>query len=158
MITVPGRVLSGPRVTYHGKAKANMRGGASWNMIDRKFMTAATILPWAMLRIGAAARITGPQLQEQYDALTTSFRLCGLESEGAKILPASGPLIPDLKGPDDQSGMNKSFVNSKLRSVFENCEPNGISMLLVILPSNDPWLYDRIKYWSDVKYGIPSPR
>lgn len=157
MIAVPGRVLSSPKVTYHGKAKANMKGGASWNMIDRKFITAATILPWAMLRIGAAAKISESALLKPYDNLIASFKLCGLGSEGAKIRPGSGPLIPELKGPGDQSGINKVFVNTELRSKFQLCEPKGISMLLVILPSNDSWLYDRIKYFGDVVYGIPSP-
>ena len=157
MIAVPGRVLSSPKVTYHGKAKANMRGGASWNMIDKKFITAATILPWAMLRIGAAAKISEPTLNKQYDNLTKSFRLCGLVSEGAKIRPASGPLIPELNRAGNESDMEKSFVNDKLCAVFRGCEPQGIRLLLVILPSNDAWLYDKIKYWGDVRYGNPSP-
>lgn len=153
MIVVPGRVLSSPKVTYAGKAKGNTRGGASWNMRDLKFMTAATILPWAMLRIGAAAKISNELLLTQYKSLITSFNLCGLKGEEAKVRPGSGPLIPDLRLPNDMVGMNKAFVNDKLRSTFDKCEANGISMLLVILPSEDSWLYDRIMYWGDVKYG-----
>lgn len=151
MIVVPGRVLSSPKVTYAGKAKANMRGGASWNMKDQKFMRAATILPWAMLRIGAAAKVPGEVLDKQYTSLVKSFRFCGLKDEEAKVRPATGPSIPELRLPNDPLGVNRSFVNTQLSSTFGKCEANGISMLLVILPSEDSWLYDRIKYWGDVR-------
>lgn len=156
MIVVPGRVLSSPKVTYSGKAKADIRrGGASWNMRGLTFLRAATIPPWAMLRIGAAARISPESLEKQCKSLTGSFRLCGLKSEEAKFRPSSGPLIPDLKRPNDPSEMDKSFVTSEICSTYGRCKANGISMLLVILLSNDSWLYDRIKYWGDVKYGNP---
>lgn len=155
MLVVPGRVLSGPKVTYSGKAKAVMRGGASWNMRGLKFQRAADVLPWAMLRIGAAAKLSAPLLEENYNALITSFSLCGLKNEAASVRPGSGPLIPELKGPNDKE-MNKSLVDSELNSTFAKCKSKGISMLLVILPSEDSWLYDRIKYWGDVKHGISS--
>ena len=159
MIVVPGRVLSSPGVTYSGKAKAQSlqsKGGASWNMKDFKFVRAAAIPPWAMLRIGAATKIPTDRLEKQYNALTTSFKLCGLQNEEAKIRPASGPLITELKRPDDKPGMkmNKSFVNAELRSTLSKCKLNGVSMLVVILPSGDSWLYDRIKYFGDVVYGM----
>ena len=154
MIVVPGRVLSSPKVTYSGKFKANPRGGASWNLRNLKFVRAASILPWAMLRIGAAAKVSEELLEKQYRSLTRAFSSCGLKSEEASIRPSSGPLLPELKHPEDTSGINKVLVNSELRSIFGKCQPNGIKMLLVILPSEDPWLYDRIKYWGDVKYGI----
>lgn len=158
MIAVPGRVLSSPEVTYSGKVKANLRGGASWNLRNLKFPRAASILPWAMLRIGAAAKVPEGLLEKQYNSLTTAFSLCGLKSEQASIRPGSGPLLPELKHPKDESEINKVLVNSELRSIFGKCQQNGIKMLLVILPSEDSWLYDRIKYWGDVKYGISPQR
>ena len=159
MIVVPGRVLSSPGVTYSGKAKAQSsqsKGGASWNMKDLKFVRAATIPPWAMLRIGATTKISADRLKKQYDALTTSFKLCGLKNEEAKIRPLSGPFIPDLRRPDDKPDVkiNKSFVKAELRSTLSKCRLNGVSMLIVILPSGDSWLYDRIKYLGDVVYGM----
>ena len=173
MIVVPGRVLSSPAVTYSGKAKAQSsqskgqssqskgqssqsKGGASWNMKDFKFVRAASIPPWAMLRIGAATKISADRLKKQYNALTTSFKLCGLKNEEAKIRPLSGPFIPGLRRPDDKPDVkiNKSFVNAELRSTLSKCKLNGVSMLIVILPSGDSWLYDRIKYFGDVVYGM----
>ena len=56
MVVVPGRVLGRPGVKYYGKANPS-KGGASWNMKDSKFVRAAAVLPWAMLRIGAGAKI-----------------------------------------------------------------------------------------------------
>ena len=154
MIVVPGRVLSSPRVTYSGKVKANLGGGASWNLRNLKFPRAATILPWAMLRIGAAAKVSEELLEKQYKSLTTTFSLCGLKSAQARFPPGFGPLLPELKLPEDESEINKVLVNSELRSIFGNCQRNGTKMLLVILPSDDSWLYERIKYLGDVEYGI----
>ena len=155
MAVVPGRVLSRPAVKYYGNANAS-KGGASWNMKDLKFVKAAAVLPWAMLRIGAAAKIPENLLDEQYSSLTTSFKLCGLSSEGARVIPRKGPMIPDLKAPEDNSEvkLNKRWVNFQLRGMFDNCQKNGVGMLLVILPSADSWLYDRIKYFGDAVYGI----
>lgn len=155
MIAVKGRVLSSPTVMYSGKAKARVtKGTSSWNMIGMNFVRAADTLPWAMLRIGAAAKISAELLDRQYNALTTSFKLCGLKKEEATIRPSSGPLMPELKRPNEEVYMNKPLVNTQLNETFSKCKPNRISMLLVILPSDDPWLYDRIKYFGDVKYGM----
>lgn len=155
MAVVPGRVLSRPSVKYDGKANAS-KSGASWNMKDMKFVKAAAVLPWAMLRIGAAAKITESLLDEQYRSLTTSFKLCGLSSEGAKYDPKIGPKIPELKAPEDNSEVkvNRRWVNFQLRGTLDNCQKKGVDMLLVILPSADSWLYERIKYFGDVVYGI----
>ena len=157
MAVVPGRVLSRPGVKYYGKANPS-KGGASWNMKDSKFVKAAAVLPWAMLRIGAAAKIPKSLLDKQYSSLTTSFKLCGLKSEGAKYNPATGPLIPELKGPNDKSEakLDKRWVITQLRETLDKCQKNGLDMLLVLLPSADSWLYDRIKYFGDVVYGISS--
>ena len=155
MAVVPGRVLSRPGVRYYGKANPS-KGGPSWNMKDLKFVKAAAVLPWAMLRIGAAAKIPASLLEKQYSSLTTSFKLCGLSSEKAKFIP--GPMIPELKGPKDnlEVKLNKPWVNAQLRGTLDKCQKNGVDMLLVILPSADSWLYDRIKYFGDVVYGISS--
>ena len=155
MAVVPGRVLSRPGVRYHGKANPST-GGASWNMKDVKFVKAAAVLPWAMLRIGAAAKIPQSLLEKQYNSLTTSFKLCGLRCECAIFNPTTGPLIPELKGPEDDLGvkLNKPWVNAQLRETLDACQKRRVGMLLVILPSADSWLYDRIKYFGDVVYGI----
>ena len=155
MAVVSGRVLGRPGVKYDGKANLS-KGGASWNMKDLKFMKAAAVLPWAMLLIGAAAKIPESLLEKQYSSLTTSFKLCGLSSEGAKYPPAKGPMIPELKGPEDslEVKLNKPWVNAQLRETLDKCQKKGVGMLLVILPSADSWLYDRIKYFGDVVYGI----
>ena len=145
MIVVPGRVLNSPKVTYSGQAKAVMRG-AGWNMKERRFFKAATIEPWVMLRIGDAAKIPAKELENQYSSLITAFKNCGLKDEEAKARPPYGPLITELN--------DKSVVVSELRSIFEKCQVKHISLLLVILPSEDSWLYDSIKYWGDVRYGM----
>ena len=157
MAVVPGRVLSRPSVKYYGKASPS-KGGASWNMKDSKFVKAAAVLPWAMLRIGAAAKIPKSLLAKQYNSLTNSFKLCGLSNVGAKYNPEIVALIPELKGPNDKSEAKliKPWVVDQLRETLKQCQKNGVDMLLVILPSTDSWLYDRIKYFGDVVYGISS--
>lgn len=156
MIVVPGRVLTRPSVKYSSKDKAKSIASASWNMKDVRFVEAATVLPWAMLLIGPAAKVSTNIIEEKYSSLIASFKSCGLMNEEAKFAPKSGPSIPELKPTDDSSGtkLNKRFVNEQLRAMFSKCKHNGIRMLLVILPSEDSWLYDRIKYFGDVVYGI----
>lgn len=160
MIVVPGRVLTRPSVRYSSKGKAKSITDASWNMRDVKFVEAAAVLPWAMLLIGAAAKASTDLLGAKYSSLIASFKSCGLRNEGAKFAPKSGPLIPELRPTDDNSGtkLNKPFVDHQLRVTFSKCEQFGIRMLLVILPSEDSWLYDRIKYFGDVTYGTSASR
>ena len=145
MIVVPGRVLNSPKVTYSGQGKAVMRG-AGWNMKDKRFFKAATLGPWVMLRIGDAANIPVQELEGQYSSLITAFKKYGLKNEEANVRPPAGPLITELR--------DKSVVNSQLRSIFEKCKERQISLLMIILPSEDSWLYDRIKYWGDFRYGM----
>ena len=155
MIAVPGRVLPRPSVTYSGRVKAKSKVGASWNMRDLNFVEAATMLPWAMLRIGAAAKVPADLLEEQYSSLITAFTSCGLKGEEAQFSYKTGPLIRELKPPDELgTKLNKNFVSEQLRATLSKCKQYGIRMLLVILPSKDPWLYDRIKYFGDFIYGI----
>lgn len=155
MIVVPGRELTRPRVRYSKNNSANPIAGASWNMRGVQFVKAATVLPWAMLRIGAAAKVPKDLLEKQYSSLITSFKSCGLKMEEAKFALESELSIPELKATDDnlETKLNKRFVNAQLRETFGQCEKDGIRMLLVILPSEDSWLYDRVKYFGDVGYG-----
>lgn len=50
LIKVPGRVLNGPKVIYKGNKTAEPRFG-SWNMINIKFNTSASLTKWSCLML-----------------------------------------------------------------------------------------------------------
>jgi hypothetical protein len=51
---------------------------------------------------------------------------------------------------------NRATNNGTLEAIFNKAKQNmkGKKVILIILPSADRWLYARIKYYGDVKYGI----
>lgn len=154
MIAVPGRILQPPRIVYSGKSEVTPVGG-SWNMKDKKVLKSATFPNWTILRIGAAANIEKSELEKQSNALTAGFRSCGLQVDQPLLFP--GPSIAALNETnEDKTILDKTYVDLKLKEIFERCKANRISMFLVILSSTTPWIHERVKFWGDIVHGMPS--
>ena len=152
MIAVPARVLTAPRVMYAGNTAANPVNG-SWNMKDKKVLDPASLPAWTILRIGAGAMVDDTALEQHCKALTANLRSCGLKVGAPQVFP--GPSIPALNERKDEndSFLDKTFVDLKLRMVFEQCKDRKIGMLLVVLSSTTPWIRERVKFWGDKEHG-----
>ncbi len=147
MVVVPGRVLDPPKLMYGGSASFTARGGV-WNMNGKRFLKPAIMPSWTLLRIGAAANIPIASLASQLKALRDGFTECGLKGVGP------GPSVDLPQATNGELGINRTTVDESLEKIFKENKEKGINMFVVILPSEDPWLFARVKYWGDVKYGI----
>lgn len=154
MIAVPGRVLTAPRVMYSGNSTNRIACG-SWNMKDKTVWKPATLADWTMLRIGAAADIDPTVFEQQCKALTAGLRSCGMKVNAPLVFP--GPAVPAFNTIENgRTTLDKDTVDLKLRETFEKCRARKISVLLVVLPSTAPWVRERVKFWGDKVYGMPS--
>lgn len=153
MITVPGRILTYLSIKY-GTTTCNPRNG-SWNSAKVKFVTPGRIDKWSVLLInhgGNRGRALNPQ---PVDGLRPDALIGELE----KFLIAYGlrmgqrqptrsimldPLIPE----------NRATNNRTLENIFAKAAENGIYFLFIVIPDYDAWMYSRIKFFGDVKYGV----
>ena len=150
MAVPPGRLLSCPRLKYGGTTV--IPKGGTWNMSGKKFSKPALMPPWTLLRIGAATSIDHSSLASQVKTLTDVFGKYGLKMVKAKEFP--GPSLDLPQSAADGSITAKRMMDEALETLFKDYEEKGIRMFVVILPSDNSWLYARVKYWGDVKYGI----
>ena len=150
MVVVPGRVLGSPRLKYGGNIAITPNDGA-WNMNRKTFVKSALMPPWTLLRIGAAAKMDLPLLASQLKVLTDIFDKQGLKSVKAEDHP--GPVMDLPQEANGELGIHRSVVDESLRKIFESYKHKGIGMFLVVLPSEDSWLFNRVKYWGEVGFG-----
>lgn len=154
MVVVPARVLgsarNSPRLRYGGNTAIAPKDGA-WNMNGKTLVKSALMPPWTLLRIGAAAKTDLSLLASQLEALTNVFKKQGLKSVTAQEYP--GPFVDLPPVADGELSIYRAVVDESLRKAFESYKQKGIGMFLVVLPSEDPWLFNRVKYWGDVGYG-----
>ena len=91
-------------------------------------------------------------LASQLKALTDVFVKHGLKGVTAEDYP--GPTVDLPRMVDNKLSIDKSVVDESLEKVFKEYKQKGIGMFVVILPSEDSWLYARVKYWGEVGYGM----
>ena len=125
----------------------------SWNMRDKKVLKPATLPTWTILRIGPGAMVNVAALKQYYDALTATFKSCGLEV--GKLEGPPGLSIPALNDEETEkkSALDKPFIDGQLREKFEKCRDRNIGILLVVLSSTTSWIRERVKFWGDKEYG-----
>jgi hypothetical protein len=144
---VPGRVLQGPNVQYHGKVVAVPRFG-SWNLKNVRF-SATTELPyWTYLVLsveGSRSAWTSeatlrPALQEFTQKLNEVGLSAGAPTTGQNVVLKPSSLETQI----DQA--ISLFMHSK------NQKPP--KFLLVFLPHRDTAIYNRIKLACDITEGL----
>lgn len=141
LVKIPGRVLNGPKVIYKGNKPTETRFG-SWNMINIKFNTGATLQKWSYMLIsqrGGRDAFDKPSL----DAVMREFHQ-GLVTIGVTAsAPVPGKRI-ELGYPDDPA----------LGATLKGAAGVGLQLLVLILPEVNIPLYKRIKTLADKDYGI----
>lgn len=161
MLTVPGRVLRTPRITFADRAIDADPQRASWNLVGRKFARPGTHGNWRVLIINTndgqamekeprASRGGGPSMRKPEEIFNDL--LGQLQQYGVKMgqrLPTRSIVLDEIKKATKRDSNDKLVVKE-----FEQAKSDGVKILLVILPTDDRWLYSRIKYHGDVAYGI----
>ena len=142
MVAVNGRVLTSPQPKYGSNAIVSAKNDA-WNMSGKTFAKPASMPSWTLFRVSAAAKIAHPALESHLKALTNIFNKMGLKTVKPESL---GPTVDLPRMANDDSSINKSMVDRSLKEGFENHKREGIAMFLVVLPTEDAWLFSRIKF------------
>lgn len=152
MLTVPGRILNAPAVTY-GKKKSVRPNNGSWNCADQAFIRGGRFAKWASCALDLPGRSAVPYDDPAGQASKALTSL--LEQELKKYGLQMGTHMPTQKFPLNHLSMENRDANNKiLDNIFSRLEAKQIPLLFIILPNDDKWLYARIKYYGDTRYGI----
>lgn len=120
----------------------------SWDMGTVKFTSGATVPPWTYLWVKRPDR---PGLIEQNGLLKT------VVIEFKAKMADRGLSVPDpiVPGPSivlnagDAAQKNDQLIDTIMQSISTR-----VGMVLVLLPDMDAAVYSRIKYASDVLFGV----
>ena len=151
MLVVPGRILPVPPVTYHTSGKnsrVNPRDG-SWNMIDVKFCTGATVPQWSYVLLGAEddpRLVLKGEPKEVLQPFVETLQKHGMRAELPNPLAGYGPKVLPRTSHTDYL--------KRLDGLFKKADGEGVRALLFVNSSKSPALYAAIKYLGDVAYGI----
>lgn len=141
MLTVKGRILSAPKVMYAGKAADSSPG--RWDIAGKTFSDCKTLRNWSFLSLA------GPSRDEDTISAVVQFQKAiatyGLGED--KPEPRNGYCV-SLQDP--KQGQQDVII----RDILAQADKDGRQFLLVILPSKDTFVYSRVKYWAEVRYGI----
>ncbi|KAF2812260.1 Piwi-domain-containing protein [Mytilinidion resinicola] len=157
MLTVDGRILQPPALQYSKTTNAVRPRDGKWNLADgikpRPFFQGVSIPSWSCLVINEGTRDTiygGAAALNRYliDFSETLGRY------GVKLGKATAPVIASVSGQDLNSRNGKAvtdILNTTLRKL-----PAKPAFLFVLLPSDNAFLYDCVKYLCDITLGVPS--
>jgi len=154
LLTVPGRILSTPQINYSSK-KENPRNG-SWNCINQKFVKPGNIGIWQVLvinRHGNRGNALNSNPQGEMHPPEALFNELGrfLGAYGLNIDSRSATQNITLDG---LARDNRTSNNRKIEQAFRTADLQRVRFLFVVLCEADKWLYARIKYYGDIKFGI----
>ncbi|KAF2969330.1 hypothetical protein GQX73_g4243 [Xylaria multiplex] len=148
LITVQGRVLIEPSVSYGQNQQARVASG-SWNMVPRgsaslKFSSCRALSSWSCLYIDMptdlypnAKKFTSDELAALMKNFAGILRSTGINASDPK--PAIRAPLQDTDDPELETWVKRAA---------------SLQLLIVILPSTPIPLYNRLKQLADVKYGI----
>ncbi|KAK4695957.1 eukaryotic translation initiation factor 2C, partial [Lecanoromycetidae sp. Uapishka_2] len=149
MITLQGRVLRQPAVTYKtGSAPVRIDAKARWNLNNGlSVFKAGRLKNWGVLRIRRDKQeLKGEesQFRESFHGFLVALRnTLGTPHVDVAIELGSHHVDPIDTGSDDP------FIRT-----FECCKEKQIRFLMVVLPDNDASTYRQIKKFGDTVYGI----
>ncbi|KXT00458.1 hypothetical protein AC578_1932 [Pseudocercospora eumusae] len=156
MITVPGRILDTPRVTYGGPKNMIQPRSGSWNLQSVKFTRPGRFEKWSVLIINRKGN-RGNALNEypQGEMLGPEALISEVQRSMQSYGINMGQREPTWKIELEELTMrNRDFNNRHLRDIFAKVEQAGIRFLFIIIPEADRWLYARIKFYGDVTFGV----
>lgn len=156
MLTVDGRILDAPTLRFKGNNHKPRDG--KWNLADenrkpRPFFQPAPLQNWNCLMINEGNRDTVFGGSQHLTDLLNTFRRT-LQSYGMTVAPVQQPRRVIVNFMDMQNrNLEKicGVLDDGLRQF-----PAKPQFLYILLPSDNAFLYDCIKYLCDIKHGIPN--
>lgn len=148
LITVPGRVLTAPDVKYQGNKTASTKFG-SWNMVDIRFSTGASLDYWTYLWISDGRRDAWND-QTSFNASINAFA-----EKMKEVGLTCKPITPGQHISVTANDAEAKITNA-LRGFALTPGRRKPKLVLVILPAVDTAMYNRVKFICDVKAGMHS--
>ena len=153
MITVRGRMLSSPSVSYeHGSAPTPVPGG--WNVRAVQFKISVpkaadkNLVSWGCLRLNDS---NSKSLANTHELAISQFKQnlgkCGIITG----IPQQSTLNFDKRQGDFLDTDKRRTIEEMIRAFHQKLK---LDILLVVLPDKDTALYNRIKRFSDLIEGI----
>ncbi|KAK5114408.1 hypothetical protein LTR85_010230 [Meristemomyces frigidus] len=153
MLTVPGRILEKPRISYAANKLLNTSNG-SWNLANVKFHTGGRFGNWQVLVINRRGK--NALYEDPRGEMASGEPLFGrLQAELVKYGLKMGQRVrTNTIAVDALTMENRASNNRILEKAFQDANELGVRLMFVIIPDYDRWLYARIKYYGDIDYGI----
>lgn len=152
LITVPGRVLEGPKVNYMSRGGGNKQVSlfardGSWNMREIKFNKSGRSLnKWAWLMISFKGQSRGEE-RDNIEAASVKEAVGGFVAELRKVgVVAAEPTSAFQSIKDDE--------DVELDNRIKDLKAKGMQLVLIVMPDYHMALYKRIKFYGDVKHGV----
>ncbi|KAI4283554.1 MAG: hypothetical protein L6R38_002084 [Xanthoria sp. 2 TBL-2021] len=145
MLTVRARILPPVPIQYKSgrNPKTFTTSNGSWNMAggtsfsDGRYLRNWTVVKFARNDIGR------PDIAK----FREYARNCGVGSDE--------PAHPDGILVELQTGkFNQDADDKAIETILQTAAEKGMKVLLVFLPSVDAFIYSRVKFWAEVKFGI----
>nr|POE74676.1 protein argonaute mel1 [Quercus suber] len=143
LLTVPGRILSVPSIKYGGPQPVKPFNGA-WNLANQRFIRPGKLQQWTVLVL----QVGRPSAPREEDVL--AFHKV-LKEYGITMGNRMQTRIVDLQ---QLTPANRGKNDTIISEFFALCVTRQVEFVLVMLPMADKWLYSRVKFFADVKYGI----
>ena len=147
LLTVPGRMLKAPTVEYQGKQTFTPRF-ATWNLEKYKCLRSGKAPKWAFLIIESVVRgnnkIINVLNSTNFGPVGNQFHKT-LQATGIDALPAADTKVLNLDSNNDvklEMALKKGMENLKL------------GLIVVVVPDDNPGLYNEIKQIGDVRVGV----
>ena len=158
LLTVNGRILSPPTLAYRTKSCTPYNGAWNLNPKDlgaKPFPISRPLPEWSCLVINSGNNEAIRGGTDVVRELLGLFRRT-LDTYGMSPGPVGGPAFVNIH-PGDLQGKNSAKVQSDLLSGLKQGFPKGRpKFLFIILPGDNAFLYDSIKYVCDIQLGIPT--
>jgi hypothetical protein len=151
MLTVHGRILIAPQVQY-GKKKVAKPFNGSWNCADQAFIKGGKFTSWSSAILDLPGR---PSVPGDQDGQASKYLTDLLGHELVKYGLQMGTYRGAKKFTLSHLNMaNRNANNEVLDGLFASLEKAQIPLVFIVLPNDDKWLYARIKYYGDTRYGV----
>lgn len=146
-LSTNARIIPPPKLKYNiaSRQPSIEPEYGAWNMIDKKFYEASTIVRWAVLIYDSQRNFPQPA----YIGLVNGF-LKACDDVGMTVENRD----PIYKFEDGQG-----LIHKHLKNAINECQrqfKQDPTLIVVVLPNNGGDIYNAVKHFGDITFGIPT--
>jgi len=146
-LSTQARIIAPPKLKYNitSREPSIQPEAGAWNMIDKKFYEASKIVRWVVLIYDSQRNFP----QSDYTRLVNGF-LNACDDVGMTVENRD----PIYKYEDGQGPIGKHLKNA-----VDECQrqfKKSPTLIVVVLPNYGGEIYDAVKHFGDITFGIPT--